>query len=100
MLRLVALFVFEAAAPIVGNFEMTGERRTCLMAAQPNHYPILTWRKSTASGGGNECVEVAMWQSSLLVRDSADHSGVVLKLSSSQWREFVQRIKSAGTGSS
>ncbi|MGZ3391505.1 MAG: DUF397 domain-containing protein, partial [Isosphaeraceae bacterium] len=29
------------------------------MAAEPNPYSMLVWRKSRASGGSGECVEVA-----------------------------------------
>ena len=31
---------------------------------------MLAWRTSSASGGSGECVEVAQWESSVLIRDS------------------------------
>ena len=39
LLRFVDFCMFEAAAPNPGNFETTGERRICLMAAQPKPRP-------------------------------------------------------------
>lgn len=63
------------------------------MAAQPNRDSILSWRKSRASGGGPNCVEVAKSESSVLVRDSRDPTGSTLELSWAQWRELVRHIK-------
>jgi hypothetical protein len=63
------------------------------MATQPNRDSALIWHKSSGSGGGGECVEVAQWQSSVLVRDSGDRSGPVLAFTSAQWRGIVRRIK-------
>lgn len=85
--------VFEALTPDIGYFEMNGERRVCSMAAQPNQRPALIWHKSSRSGGGSECVEVAHREPSVLVRDSGDPSGAVLVLTKAQWHGLVQRIK-------
>jgi len=63
------------------------------MAAQPNRHPTLTWRRSSASTGGGECVEVAQSESSVLVRDSRDQSGALLKFTMPQWRGLVLRVK-------
>jgi hypothetical protein len=63
------------------------------MATQPNRDLTLNWHKSSASGGGGECVEVAQWRSSVLVRDSGDRSGPVLTFSQAQWCGLVRRIK-------
>ena len=52
------------------------------MATQPNRDSALIWHKSSASGGGGECVEVAQRKSSVLVRDSGDRSGPVLAFTS------------------
>jgi hypothetical protein len=68
------------------------------MTAQPNRWssaPI--WRKSSASAGSGECVEVALWKSSVLVRDSGDRAGTILEFTVAQWRGFVQRVKSGKT---
>jgi Domain of unknown function (DUF397) len=64
-----------------------------LMTAQPNRYSTLIWRKSSASGGSGECVEVARWKSCVLVRDSGDQSGTVLEFTSAQWLELLRRLK-------
>ena len=85
--------MFEVAAPDTGNFEMTGERRICLMPAQPNRYSRLTWRKSSYSANAGNCVEVAKSDSSVLVRDSGDQSRTTLELTCAQWRGLVRRIK-------
>jgi Domain of unknown function (DUF397) len=67
------------------------------MATEPNRDPTLVWRKSRASGADASCVEVAKWESSVLVRDSRDHLGGILKFSPAQWRAFVRRIKDGKT---
>lgn len=85
--------MFEGRPEVSGNFEGAGERRICLMAAQPNRSSTPIWRKSSASGSGADCLEVATWESSVLVRDSSDRPGTVLEFTQVQWRGFVQRIK-------
>ena len=85
--------IFEALTPDVGYFETTGEQRICFMATQPNRDSTLNWHKSSASGGGGECVEVARWKSSVLVRDSGDRPGPVLAFPLAQWHVLVRLIK-------
>lgn len=68
------------------------------MTAQPNHSSVPIWRKSTASGAGADCVEVATWKSSVLVRDSGYRSGTVLEFTQSQWCSLVRRIRNGGPG--
>jgi hypothetical protein len=63
------------------------------MAIQPNPNSTLIWHKSSASADGGNCVEVAEWKSSVLVRDSQNRSGAMLQVSPAQWRGFVSRIK-------
>jgi hypothetical protein len=53
----------------------------------------LTWRKSKASVGETECVEMASTQQSVLVRDSRDPVGAVLEFSPAQWSSFMRRIR-------
>ena len=53
----------------------------------------LIWRKSKASTGANECVEMADTKRSVLVRDSRDPAGALLEFSPPQWSSFVQRIR-------
>jgi Domain of unknown function (DUF397) len=85
--------VFEALTPDVGYFETVGEQRICFMPNQPYSDSALTWHKSSASGGTGECIEVARWKLSVLVRDSGDRSGPVLAFTAAQWRGLVRRIK-------
>jgi hypothetical protein len=66
------------------------------MAAQPAQYPVLAWRKSRASAGDGECVEVAVEGSSVLIRDSRDNQGLVLVVEYGRWLEFVQRVRDGG----
>ena len=67
------------------------------MTAQPNRSSTPIWRKSSASAGGGECVEVASWKSSVLVRDSGDRSGTILEFTSAQWHGFVLLVKTGKT---
>jgi Domain of unknown function (DUF397) len=92
-IRFVDFFMFEAAAPDTGSFETTGERRICLMAAQPNRYSTLIWRKSNRSGESGGCVEVAKSGSFVLVRDSRKQSGAVLEFTCAQWLGLLRRIR-------
>lgn len=52
----------------------------------------LDWRKSSASEGEQNCVEVAAAGRSVLVRDSRAAAGGVLVLGSVEWRAFLERI--------
>lgn len=45
----------------------------------------LDWRKSTYSGGGNDCVEVAFTVDGAAVRDSKNPSDGALRLPAAQW---------------
>jgi Domain of unknown function (DUF397) len=62
------------------------------MTTQPNGYSTLYWRKSSASMGAGECVEVAVSDSLVLVRDSRRQAGPVLVLTATQWRGLLRRI--------
>jgi hypothetical protein len=63
------------------------------MPAQPGQYSTLAWRKSSASAGQGECVEVATSGQSVLTRDSRDQSGPVLAFTPAQWLGLLQRIR-------
>lgn len=53
------------------------------------------WRKSTYSGAnGGDCVEVGS-DSAIVVRDTADRSGVVLTVSVKAWQTFTALIAAA-----
>ncbi len=57
-----------------------------------NQFVHLQWRKSTASVQG-ECVEAASNGNAVVVRDSKDRRGPVLKFSSGAWRNFLIRMQ-------
>jgi hypothetical protein len=54
----------------------------------------LNWRKASysASNGGG-CVEVADHDSRVLIRDTQDRTGPVLKFTPGAWRRFADRVK-------
>jgi hypothetical protein len=51
------------------------------------------WRKSSYSGNGGDCVEVADDSRYVLIRDTQDRSGPVLALSPVAWRRFADQVK-------
>lgn len=51
------------------------------------------WRKSAASAGHGDCVEVAFMRESVLLRNSRDPSGPELRFSHSEWRAFLAGAK-------
>ena len=52
-----------------------------------------TWRKSSYSGGGNQCVEVAAAAGMYAVRDSKNPAAGCLVLSGGEWKAFLAQIK-------
>jgi len=63
------------------------------MTGQGDRHSSIAWRTSRASADQGACVEVARRESSVLVRDSRDRSGVVLKVTSTQWHDLLARIR-------
>jgi hypothetical protein len=59
--------------------------------------PCSAWRTSTASNSGG-CVEVAVVDGSMLVRDSKNRDGVVLSISSAQWSAFLAHTRGEDSG--
>lgn len=55
------------------------------------------WRVSSVSGGGN-CVEVAVVEHGVLVRDSKSPNAVVLAFPAEAWMTFVRHLRSNPTG--
>jgi len=55
-----------------------------------------SWRKSSYSGSqGGNCLEVSNSQAGrILVRDTKDRTGPVLRFSPNAWRRFAKQLKS------
>ena len=52
------------------------------------------WRKSSRSGsGGNECVEVAIGPTAVLIRDSKNPDDGVLRVTPRSWLDFLRGVK-------
>ena len=55
--------------------------------------PICPWRTSSYSNGEGECVEVSAASAFVLVRDSKDSSGPVLRYPSAAWLSFASTAR-------
>jgi hypothetical protein len=51
------------------------------------------WHKSSRSSGNGNCVEVAVVDDAVAVRDTKDRSGPVLVFTAAEWRAFVSGAK-------
>jgi hypothetical protein len=59
----------------------------------------LRWRKSSYSGNGGNCVEVALAvPGAVAVRDSKDPGGGVLLFTADEWRAFAAGVKAGESG--
>jgi hypothetical protein len=52
------------------------------------------WRKAVRSVGNGNCVEVAPMAAGVVVRDSQDPDGLVIRYSPDSWESFVTRARS------
>ncbi|MEV1120997.1 DUF397 domain-containing protein [Actinosynnema sp. NPDC049800] len=53
----------------------------------------LAWRKSSYSGEGESCVEVALVGKGVATRDSKNPSGPTLSFSAGEWRKFLAGLE-------
>jgi hypothetical protein len=51
------------------------------------------WRKSSHSGGDNNCVEVARTGAAIAVRDSKNPHGGALGFSPAVWKAFTETVR-------
>lgn len=51
------------------------------------------WRKSSYSDNGGDCVEAGEARPGVLVRDTQDRTGPVLRFSPDAWRRFTGQIR-------
>jgi len=56
------------------------------------------WRKASYSDNGGNCVEVGDDAGRVLVRDTQDRHGLVLRFTPSVWRRFADRVKRSLAG--
>ncbi|MEV5570854.1 DUF397 domain-containing protein [Spirillospora sp. NPDC052269] len=63
------------------------------MVVRTDRGNALNWRKSSASGAGQECVEVAPWRALVLVRDSHAPEYGEMELSHDRWRGLLTSIR-------
>jgi hypothetical protein len=68
------------------------------MPAKPDEHSPLVWRKSRASADAGACVEVAIRESSVLVRDSRNASRAVLAVTCGRWHELLKCIREGELG--
>jgi hypothetical protein len=60
----------------------------------------MNWRKSSYSGqGGGNCIEVADDDSRVIIRDTKDRTGPVLRFTPDAWRRFAKQLKSLASTS-
>jgi hypothetical protein len=52
-----------------------------------------TWRKSTRSGGNGDCVEVAITDEGVAVRDTKDRTKNPHIYTHSEWTAFIAGVK-------
>jgi hypothetical protein len=64
------------------------------LVAQVDH-ACPRWRRSSHSGGGTNCVEVAALVDAVAVRDSKDPAGPALVFTPAEIGAFVGKVKSS-----
>lgn len=55
----------------------------------------ISWRKSSRSGGGENCVELAPLDGRIAIRDSKQNQGPHLVFTVGEWLEFAHRLKNS-----
>lgn len=63
------------------------------MSSAEREPQVTSWRRAAFCGTG-ECVEVAARDGLIMVRDSKDPDGAILRCSEQEWLAFVSGIKS------
>ena len=56
----------------------------------------IKWRKASLSANDGDCVEVALVDGQIAVRDSRDPDGSWQRYSAMSWRDFISIVKSEG----
>lgn len=56
-----------------------------------------SWRRSSRSWGNGNCLEIsAMSRNVIMIRDSKDPHGPILRVTPTQWDNFLDDIRCAG----
>jgi hypothetical protein len=61
-------------------------------------FSVVRWKKSSRSGAGNNCVELADLGDHRAVRDSKDPGGPALRFTTAEWSAFTQGVRSGEFG--
>jgi len=61
--------------------------------AYPAELAAVTWRKSSRSGGGDNCVEIARLDARVGVRDSKDPLGPAFVFGTRAWSAFLTEVR-------
>jgi hypothetical protein len=56
--------------------------------------PEFTWFKSSRSAAAGHCVEIAMEPAAVVVRDSKNETGPVLRFAIQDWTGFLAGVRS------
>ncbi|GDY31578.1 DUF397 domain-containing protein [Gandjariella thermophila] len=56
------------------------------------------WRKSSRSGGGNQCVELALLPAGAAVRDSKNPTGPALVVGRTAYETFLDAVRAGRLG--
>ncbi len=62
------------------------------MSSYETHAPAEGWRRASFCYSG-ECVEVAAQDGMILLRDSREPHGSVLRYTADEWRAFVRGVR-------
>jgi hypothetical protein len=57
--------------------------------------PGLAWRKASYSNSSGSCVEVGKAATAVLVRDTANRSGVTLIVPAPAWRTLLAKVRAS-----
>ena len=56
-----------------------------------------SWRKSSWNVGDGDCIEVATGDYGIMIRDSKDRGGPILKFTADSWVSLLETLRSEGS---